>query len=376
MIAAAAAAIALQVLSPDDSFKSGDFTGAATAYRARLAANPNDAAAQLGVARIELYSNHLDAAERAARAAIALDPNDAAAQRVIMGVTQRRAVLAESAHLNVPAAGVRIPFIAIDPLPLMQITINGRPANVLLDTGGPDITVDPDFAREAGIATRATGQMGTFAGNRQAAMVTTQIKSVVAGGVTVSNLRADVMPSHGLDFFPGRKVDAVMGTTFLSRFLATIDYPHNQLILQPRSSHVSAPSNATTMPFWFVGDHFLFARGTLNADENVIMLIDSGMAGGGFGPNNDVIQSAHVKTFPDRATQGIGGGGPVTIVPAVADRLCLGTLCQNAVEGSYSPSGSPLQIFPFHVEATVSHTFLKRYAVSLDFDRMQLTFAP
>ena len=66
----------------------------------------------------------------------------------------------------------------------------------------------------------------------------------------------------------------------------------------------------------------------------------------------------------------------MTFVPATADMLCLGSVCQTNVQGSYTPSGTPLGIFPFHVEAIVSHTFLKHYAVTLDFERMHLILAP
>lgn len=376
MIGVLAVTLALQALSPDDAFTHGDFVAAGRGYRTAVAANPKDAAAYAGIARVELYANHLPAAQAAARSALALDPTNAAALRVSEVVAQRRALLTQSANLNVPAAGAVIPFIATDPLPLMQITINGHKANVMLDTGAPDITIDPDFARENGITVHDTGDVGTFAGGKQAPMVQAQLRNVTAGGISLQHLNATVLPSRMLDFFPGRKVDAVMGTAFLSRFRATIDYPRNRLVLAPRKSTAHLASGATVMPMWFVGDHFIITQGTLNADAGVPMLIDSGLAGGGFSPNNDVIESAHVKTFPERAGQGVGGGGAVTFVPATADTLCLGSVCRHNVDGSYTPSGTPLGIFPFHVEAIVSHTFLKHYAVTLDFVRMQLVLAP
>ena len=288
MIALLAVTLALQAASPDDAFTRGDFAAAGRAYRAAAATDPKDAAAYAGIARVELYANHLRAAQTAARSALALDPANAAALRVAQVAAQRSALLGQSAHLNVPAKGVSLPFLATDPLPLMQITIDGHKANVMLDTGAPDITIDPDFARENGIAVHDTGKVGTFAGARQAPMVQAQLRTVSAGGILLHSLTATVLPSRMLDFFPGRKVDAVMGTAFLSRFLATIDYPHGRLLLAPRFSHPHVAASAAVIPMWFVGDHFVIARGTLNADANVPMLIDSGLAGGGFSPNNDV----------------------------------------------------------------------------------------
>ena len=373
----AAATLVLAVASAgDDAFNRGDFAAAQSAYRAAVAADPKDAAAQAGIARTELYGNHLDAAEKAARAALAVDPANAAAKRVADVVAQRREILNQASHLQVPATGVRIPFIALDPLPLLQITVNGKPANVILDTGGPDLTLDPEFANELNLKIDAGSQAGTFAGGRQAQIQTAHTDSVVAGGLKLGGLTVNLLPSRMLDFFPGKKVDGVIGTAFLSRFLSTIDYPGKQLILRPRDSALVATSSSTVLPMWFVGDHFMLTRGTINSLQNAMILIDSGLAGGGFSPGNDIIESAHVRTFPNKASQGVGGGGAVEIVPAIADKLCLETACQTNVEGSYTPSGSPLQIFPFHVDAIVSHTFLKKYAVSFDFQRMEIVLAP
>jgi hypothetical protein len=126
------------------------------------------------------------------------------------------------------------------------------------------------------------------------------------------------------------------------------------------------------MPIWLVGDHFIFARGSVNGLVNQLFLIDSGMAGGGFGPEERTIASAHVKTYPEQAQTGVGGGGSVQAVPVIADSLCLSTACQSEVHGMYTPGGSPLQMFPFTVAGAVSHTYLEHYAVTLDFLSMQL----
>ena len=358
--------------SGDDLFKAGDFSGAKAAYQIAVHDHSRDVAALLGLARIALYENDLNTAQTDAQTLMSYDAGNVTAKRILDTIAGRRSILASAMTLKVPAEGAVIPFLYTDPLPLMQVRINGHDANLLLDTGAPDLALDPAFAAELHLKVTDSGQMGQFAGNRSAQIQQTTVDTLEAGGVTISNLHAAVIPSRGLDMFKDRKVDGVIGTVFLSRFLATIDYPNHRLVLKPRSAAAPATAGTVALPMWLIGDHFIFAKGSLNGVHDAMMLVDSGLAGGGFMPNNDSIASSKIQTFPDKAGQGMGGGGPVTFIPAVAASLCLGTVCQQNVPGSYTPEGSPLQGFAFHTLSAVSHEFLKHYAVTFDFQGMQL----
>jgi len=130
------------------------------------------------------------------------------------------------------------------------------------------------------------------------------------------------------------------------------------------------------MRFWWVGDHFLFARGSVNNTPEALLLVDSGLASGGFVPTQATLKLAHVTTHPDQAGTGIGGGGAAQFVPVTAEKLCLGTICRSNVPGLYSPGGDPLQMFSFTAAGTISHEFLKHYAVTIDFNSMQLFLQP
>ncbi len=362
-------ALALAASSrPDALFAAGDFPAAKAAYTKAAAADPKDLAANVGLARLNLYENRLDDAVSYAHAALAIDPQNSAAQRVMQTVEQRKAVLASAQALNVPQAGIVVPFLEIDPLPLMQFTVDGHTGNFLLDTGGPDVVLDPGFAAELGLKI-TSGKTGIFAGGRTAQVRQAIVPDFGVGPLSLHGLHADIMPSRELPFFKDLKIDGVVGTVFLSRFLATIDYPNRRLILRPRTA---APPSGTVAPMWLVGDHFMFAHGSVNGLMNQLFLVDSGLAGGGFGPEERTITAAHVKTFPGKAQTGMGGGGQVKFIPVVADTLCLSTACQNDVSGMYTPDGSPLAIFPFTAAGAVSHSYLKHYAVTFDFSAMKI----
>ncbi len=329
---------------------------------------PKTLAANLGLAQLNLYENRLDAAASFARSALAADAQNTDAQRVLQTIKDRLDIQSTAASLNVPQSGIVVPFLESDPLPLMRFTVNGRAGNFLLDTGGPDVVLDPGFVSELGLKI-TRGKTGIFAGGRTAQVGQAIVSDFRVGQRALHGLKVDILPSRQLPFFKNRTIDGVVGTVFLSRFLATIDYPHRRLVLRPRNA-APPPGIATRM--WLVGDHFIFAHGSVNGLQNQLFLIDSGLAGGGFGPEVRTIAAAHIKTFPDRAQTGIGGGGPVKFIPVIADTLCLATACQNDISGMYTPEGSPLTIFPFAAAGTISHTFLRNYAVTLDFSAMNI----
>lgn len=355
-------------------FGRGDFIRAKAAYAEAAARNPVDADAILGLARIELYENDLDAAATDAKAVLKLRANDEAVNALLKTVEQRRDILASAASLDVPDSGIVLPFVESEPLPAIQLRIDGKPATLVLDTGAPDITLDPDFAKALGLAISG-GSEGTFLGGRTARVRHSVVRSIDVGPIALKNVTAAILPSHGFRLFKNRTVDGVVGTPFLSRFLSTIDYPHHRLVLRPRQA-ATADANATAIPIWLVGDHFIFADGSVNGLANQLFSIDSGGAEAGFVPVAQTVAAAHIKTFPDKAMQGIGGGGSVTIIPILADELCLGPVCRKNVEGGYTPSGSPLSIFPFAASGTITHLFLEHYAVTLDFTRMHLLLVP
>lgn len=357
----------------DTLFARGDFAAARAAYAHALGRNPGDIQAMLGLARLDCYANQLDAAAESARKILALDPRSGPARRLTAIIAQRRAVLASAAAIQLPPGGITVPFLESEPLPLIRARIDGRTADLLVDTGAPDVTLDTEFARQLGLAIVRAGE-GVFAGGRTARVRKATVHSIEVGPVVLHDLKVDILPSRGLRLFKGRLVDGIVGTLFLSRFLATIDYPDHRLVLQPRLAKISAGDAATVVPMYLIGDHFVFVTGSIDGLDGQLFLVDSGGAGAGFIPAASTITAAHIPlTSPSR--RGIGGGGEVTLIPIVVDRLCVGSACRRRVPGTYTPGGSQLRIFPFRVAGIVTHLYLEHYRVTFDFAHMRLVLA-
>ncbi len=363
----------------DALFAAGDFPAAAAAYQTRLAANPRDAGAQLNLGAIRLYQNDLAAAEPLVSGALTAEPTSQRATHMLAEIERRRE---EAARPSSVANGEAVvPFITADPLPVVRVLANGKPANFLVDTGAA-VGLDPSFAAAAGVKTHSAGN-GTFVGGKQAAMRAGMLDSLVLGGAEARDVPVGVMATHVLTLFPNVRIDGIVGTTYFERFLVTIDYPNRRLVLRPRTPQGSrdfqaaaASAGATIVPCYLVGDHFVFARAQVNSAPSGLFLFDSGMAGGGLMASQELLRAAGIVLDNAKAGTGIGGGGAVAVVPFVAGSITVGTAVQEGVRGLYTPEGSSFGLFPFTAWGIISNDFLAHYAYTVDFDAMRVVLVP
>ena len=400
--------------SADRLFQTGEFAQAGELY-ARIAADrPDDYAATLQLGRIALLSNRLDEAERWLKAAIALRPGDADPKVMLAEAYYRRddfekavaalngvdvgtnpLVVAQYPTLNVAKLQsfkgqtpyevqgdgqiTRLKFLRTDPLPLITVRVNGgKDVTFFIDTGGSEVTLDTDFARELGVPQFGAVQ-GTFAGGQHAEVQQGRIESLTLGDWTVKNLPAVMMPLRQLSEGLGAKqIDGVIGTTLFYHFLATLDYPNGELVLRRKNAanlaqFVAASSKSVSVPFWIASDHFMVAWGRVETLPPVLLFVDTGLAGAGVNLAESVIKRAGIKLEEDKASSGAGGGGNLKIVPYVVHRLSFGPVQEENVPGLYDGPFPWENLFGFHLAGMVGHDFFKRRAVTFDFENMKIS---
>ena len=367
---AAGVAVLLLGASPDAdaAFKAGNFADARAGYAAVVAKAPQDVNALLGLATTELYDNQLDRARADVERALKIDATNERAKRIARTIAIRAGRPGEFQISQ--AHDVALPFRSEDPLPMVTMKINGVAAHVVIDTGAPAFVLTGAFAKAHGFKIRDAG-MGTFAGGRQAPIEETTIDDISADGLSVRNVPASVMEGPGLSS-PSGTVDAIIGTAFFSHFLTTIDYPRHQLLLRA-ATNASPDRSTTSVPMWFVGDHFVFARAQIDGGAPALFLIDTG---------SDIAVNLTKATLTATgiAADGkpepfMGGGGETTVIPVTVPSLQLGDVVQRSVRGVTFPEGDPLQLFPFTAAGIISGGFFKDYAVTFDFRSMQLVLS-
>jgi tetratricopeptide (TPR) repeat protein len=78
------------------------------------------------------------------------------------------------------------------------------------------------------------------------------------------------------------------------------------------------------------------------------------------------------KLEENKASKGAVGGGKLKIVPYTVHQLSFGVIKENNVPGLYDGPFSWENMFGFHLAGMVGHDFFKSYAVTFDFENMQI----
>ncbi|MGH8432650.1 MAG: aspartyl protease family protein, partial [Solimonas sp.] len=272
----------------------------------------------------------------------------------------------------------RLKLLKTDPLPLVSVRVNGgAEVTFFIDTGGSEVALDSEFARELGVPQFGNVQ-GTFSGGQHAQVQQGRIESLTVGDWTVRNLPAVMLPLRQLSQGLGAKqIDGIIGTTLFYHFLATLDIPRGELVLRRKGTtnleQLMAPlGKSVAVPFWIASDHFMVAWGRVDALPPALLFVDTGLAGAGVKLAESVIKRAGIKLERDKASAGAGAGGKLVTVPYVVRRLSFGQVQEENVPGLYDGPFPWENLFGFHLAGMVGHDFFKPYAMTFDFENMKI----
>jgi|HubBroStandDraft_3_1064219.scaffolds.fasta_scaffold14685_1 predicted aspartyl protease len=433
-----------EIAQADHLFQSGSFGEAQRAYADIAAQDPKDfhAASQLG--HIALLSNKLDDAEPWLRKALDLKHGDADAKimlaetlyrkndffhaaRALQGLGPDDAKLKNYLTLNEAklesfrdedpykferdaGESTRLPFIKSDPLPVVNVRVNGgRDVAFFIDTGGSELLLDSEFSRELNVKPMSSVE-GTFSGGQHAQVESGRVDSLTLGSWTLRNIPVGMMPLRSLSSgFGVKQINGCIGTNVLYQFLSTIDYRTGELILRkknaanlkrfdaaggpsgapgvgrrsggrntqpknPPGANNTAVTNGIVVPMWMAGDHFMVAWGRVNTQPISLFFVDSGLAGAGVKLAESAIQQAGIHLDESKATEGQGGGGMLKIIPYTVAQFTVGEITEQNVPGLYDGPFPWENEFGFHLAGMFGSDFLKHYAVTFDFTNMRIIF--
>lgn len=417
-------AIALALLSPaalgapdegakdlvtrgDDLFRAGHFADAEKAYRAAVADDDPDSHAVLRLGEIALLGNRFAEAERRLQRAVKLRPDDKRPKSLLAQCYYRQDKFAKAApiyrgldreaaanqlasfagltpyEVSAEADVAHVKFEQTDPLPVVKARINdGDEIYLLIDTGAPTLMLAPEFAKSVGVRQFGPPTTGAFAGGKTALAHRGAIDSIQLGEFRITNV--PVAMRHGPILPMGKRIDGVIGTVLFYHFVATLDYPNGELILRKKTAKVRAEMDALAkapgvhaIPFWMAATHFMVAWGQVNDTEPRLFFTDTGLAGGGFLCPESTIKAAGIDLTGLPSFQGVGGGGPVTVTPFTVKELSLGSAKQSNVPSFFGAFPEETEYGRgFRIGGIISHAFFRPYALTFDFERMQLLLKP
>jgi tetratricopeptide (TPR) repeat protein len=389
-------------------YRAGQFAEAEKLYREFAAKEPVPDWAALRLGQIATFSNRLDDAEKWVQKAIELAPDEKPRKALLAEIYYRRNDFARAAallreagreakakklesfgdakpyELQAKTDVTRLKFVLTDPLPVVEVRVNGGdPVNFLIDTGAGEVYLDPEFAKSVGVQLFG-GETGTFAGGAQAQVQEGRVNALTLGEFTVRNVPVTVLDTRRFTGITrGKRIDGILGTVLFYRFLATLDYRNEELVLRRKTQKVHAAwqkeiaaGHPIEMPFWLVGDHFMLAWGKVNDAGPMLFFVDTGLAGGGFTCPESTLKEAGITPDESQAGEGIGGGGRVRVVPFSVARLSLGEATEQNIRGMFSGAFPLENVFGFRVGGIISHQFFRPYALTFDFMAMKLVLEP
>ena len=274
-----------------------------------------------------------------------------------------------------------LPFLQLDPLPMVQIEVNSKSLSVLVDTGGVQLIVDPEFADDAGIQPVSRQPTKGFAGGKTGEIAFAVVRSTSLGDVTLKNVPVWILPTRGLSADFGRTVDGVLGTEILMQFIPTIDYPNRRLILRLKNDRVlteGIPRQAKAcVPFILDGLHSMYAQCFINDMGPVLVNFDSGMAddqGASLRLSGAALATLGIEK-PPMTEEGVGGAGTFRFGYVEVDSVRLGELVRREQKASHSADyEGKIGPFGFRSFGMLSHNFLKHYKWTIDFDNRMFLF--
>lgn len=390
---------------PDQLFQAGMFDAADRGYARELRQNPDDAHALAQRGYLALLSNRFGPAETFLTEALQLTPDDrftlgqladcyvrqdkfASAVPLLSrfgdtAAAAQYAAVTGAAYRILGPDSARVPIVQIDPLPVIEASLNGSaPRRFYLDTGAETVTFSQDLADELGLTPVATAT-GTAGGGVKVILNYGVLESLRIGEIEVRDLPVFWSPDASLPGTAPQPVGAV-GTVLFYHFLTTLDYRGLTFILRRKNEAGLRAFQAAArrrgyrpLPLWLADTHFPCTLGSLNDFGPHMVSMDTGGPRVGIVITDQVAQEADIPVDPQDPIQFLGAPRP-SISP---DRISLGDAVGRHVPGVVVPPGlsagnsGPLA-FGFRSAGNFTHEFFKPFAVTFDYLKMNLYVTP
>ncbi|MEJ3749145.1 aspartyl protease family protein [Actinomycetes bacterium KLBMP 9797] len=381
---------------PDGLFRAGRFAEADRGYARILRTDPTDAHATTQRGYVALLSNRFPEAERFLTRAVELAPDNQFAKQLLADTYVRqdqfsRAVPLVRAYGNEPYArqlesvtgtpyqvhgadATRVPFVAMDPLPLVEASVRGgEPKRFLYDTGGTSLSLSLEVAEEAGLRAVSTGR--GQAGGQTFTMYFGVLDSFRIGDIELRNF-----PVHWADIDKPTQLGdpqpaGVIGTHIFYHFLTTLDYANQALILRRKTAAQlgafrteAHAAGVKPLPLWLAGDHFPFTLGSVNGHDPRVVCMDTGGAGGNsLAMTEAAAKRLRVRVDYDRPT----AVNRIPAYPCYPDEARLGTAVANGVYSIARTGPAAYERLGFDPIANFTHAFFKPFTITFDFSDMR-----
>jgi hypothetical protein len=359
---------------------------------------PDDGAACASLGKLALFANRLGEAEslltRAGTAGSAGVDEDLFAARYRAGEFASAADLAatlpsmqarEAKLRELATSGayrttwdgkpVEVPFKRAYPVPLVRGRINGKEVLLAIDTGAGELILDPSAAKSLNVR-MMPGASVTFWSGRRVSVGEALVARLDLDRVHLEQVPAQTTSLHDFSLIvnpQGNRVDGIIGLELLRRFTPTLDYRHAKLRLGREPP--AAKGEVHKVPFQVWGEHELTVWGSLNGGRSMAMVVASAVPECGIATVREVLDEVGVKTTtmsklfkgPSKLFGGVG------LLQANVPNVVVGSATVDRV-GAWAGALEARELWWHGVrrDAMLSHDFLRRFRVTIDWTRGEL----
>ncbi|GII94433.1 retropepsin-like aspartic protease [Sinosporangium siamense] len=387
----------------DALFKAGEFEKAGRAYEEILKKDPENLHAARRRGYVALLANKFPDAEKYLKTAVQLAPSDRDANYFLADCYLRQdkfslaaprwkaagedgyakwfaAVRGEAYQIHGDIA--RLPFQQMDPIPLLEASVNGGPPKrFTFYTGAPNLSLTASVAKEAGLSPVAS-QKVDFEGGAIWAYYGI-LDSFKLGGIELRNVPVGWSSTEsGGDV--DTDSDGMIGTWVFHHLLTTFDYAGRQLILRRRTPETARKARAAAtragaepLPLW-LAEQYLHSRGSIAGDAGS----RTGVVGVNFGGRSEsaavvfgeTAKRLGIRSDYDRPIGTFAHSHPAVTYPCYPKEIRLGDAAAKEIYCETHPQAA-LAPLGFDVRAALFHCFFKPYNITLDFTDMNLYIA-
>jgi tetratricopeptide (TPR) repeat protein len=290
------------------AFANGLFSEAARAAEASLVLDSSEPEALYTLARVQLLTGDLRAAERtfgrAAKAGVRpeviarqlawvhhhrrdysklADAFDEAGTPVMAGRYRSFVGKPLVPAIDTNACVVSVPLTSNAPLAVIDLKVGDQTVGAIIDTGAADLILAESLANALDLTIRARSAVGGQGGPE---VGHGQLDAMAIGGLKLANIPVNVFDDAAIAEMAGekkpKKVQAVLGVGLLSDFQVTLDAPGETFELvaggakcrQERQSRQVGKA----VPMWLHETHYIYLNAKMNGADGVY-LVNTGMRG-------------------------------------------------------------------------------------------------
>lgn len=263
--------------------------------------------------------------------------------------------------------------ISSDIWPGVTGRINGVQSLIRFDTGADYMIVGLTAAQKLGI--ELENETSGMHATSKISMWNSIIDSMsFDNGPSFLNVPVKVMADLGEHI--------IFGTNILEQLFTTIDYPNKLFIFTPRNNvqlikehHKLLSPNSINVPFFLWSDHYMTAKGKFGSNDGLNLFFDSGLIAL-TQIDGKVVQASFTASLESLIKWGFDKTNLNSSCFIPTDfSLSINNLVQPNTLVWYDANLKNDRNFGgIRIDGLISHSWLKNYSWTIDFDRMEYIF--